>query len=140
MAPLALRLRPKTLEEFVGQRHVLGEGSALRLAIAEDRVGSTILYGPPGSGKTTLARIVAGATGAEFEDLYQLAEALTEWDERVTVWRFRHYKVVSRIIGDSVVGTQGTPVELLGSLIKKNLYPELWRARNDITARSNEED
>jgi tryptophan 2,3-dioxygenase len=78
--------------------------------------------------------------GREFEDLYQLAEALTEWDERVTVWRFRHYKVVSRIIGDEVVGTQGTPVELLGSLIKKSLYPELWRARNEITARSNEED
>ena len=78
--------------------------------------------------------------GREFEDLYQLAEALTEWDERVTVWRFRHYKVVSRIIGDSVVGTQGTPVELLGGLIKKSLYPELWRARNEITARSNEED
>jgi tryptophan 2,3-dioxygenase len=77
--------------------------------------------------------------GREFEDLYQLAEALTEWDERVTIWRFRHYKVVSRIIGDEVVGTQGTPVELLGSLIKKNLYPELWRARNEITARSNEE-
>ena len=55
------------------------------------------------------------------------------------MWRFRHYKVVSRIIGDEVVGTQGTPVELLGSLIKKNLYPELWRARNEITARSNEE-
>jgi tryptophan 2,3-dioxygenase len=78
--------------------------------------------------------------GRELEDLYQLAEALTEWDERVTVWRFRHYKVVSRIIGDEVVGTQGTPVELLGSLIKKNLYPELWRARNEITAQSNEED
>src|SRR5919201_495659 len=78
--------------------------------------------------------------GREFEDLYQLAEALTEWDERVTVWRFRHYKVVSRIIGDEVVGTQGTPVELLGSLIKKNLYPELWRVRNELTTRSNEED
>ena len=77
--------------------------------------------------------------GREFEDLYQLAEALTEWDERVTVWRFRHYKVVARIIGDEVVGTQGTPVELLGSLIKKNLYPELWRVRNELTTRSNEE-
>ena len=50
VAPLALRLRPTTLDEFVGQRHVLAEGSALRLAIEEDRVGSTILYGPPGSG------------------------------------------------------------------------------------------
>jgi tryptophan 2,3-dioxygenase len=78
--------------------------------------------------------------GREFEELYQFAEQLIEWDERVNVWRFRHYKVVSRIIGDEVVGTQGTPVELLGGLIKKKLYPELWRARNEITARSNEED
>jgi putative ATPase len=69
VAPLALRLRPTSLEDFVGQEQVLGEGSALRLAIAEDRVGSAILYGPPGSGKTTLARIVAETTGAAFEEL-----------------------------------------------------------------------
>jgi putative ATPase len=68
-APLAQRLRPHTLEEFVGQQHVLAEGSALRLAIAEDRVRSSIFHGPPGSGKTTLARIVAATTGAEFEEL-----------------------------------------------------------------------
>src|SRR5439155_20743986 len=68
-APLASRVRPRRLDELVGQRHVLGERSALRLAIEQDRVGSLILYGPPGSGKTTTARIVAGATGAEFEEL-----------------------------------------------------------------------
>ena len=68
-APLAQRLRPRTLDEFVGQEHVLGEHSALRLAIAEDRVRSSIFYGPPGTGKTTLARIVATTTGAEFEEL-----------------------------------------------------------------------
>jgi putative ATPase len=68
-APLAQRLRPQTLDEFVGQEHVLGEHSALRLAIAEDRVRSSIFYGPPGTGKTTLARIVAQTTGAEFEEL-----------------------------------------------------------------------
>jgi putative ATPase len=78
VAPLALRLRPKTLEEFVGQRHVLGDESALRLAITEDRVGSTILYGPPGSGKTTLARIVAGATGAEFEELSAVSASVAD--------------------------------------------------------------
>jgi putative ATPase len=69
VAPLALRLRPRSLDEFVGQEQVLGERSALRLAIAEDRVGSAILYGPPGTGKTTLARIVAETTGAAFEEL-----------------------------------------------------------------------
>jgi len=69
LAPLAQRMRPRSLDEFVGQQHVLGPKSALRLAIEEDRVGSMILYGPPGSGKTTLARIVAERTGAEFEEL-----------------------------------------------------------------------
>ena len=69
VAPLAQRLRPQTLEEFVGQRQMLAEGSALRRAIAEDRVRSSIFYGPPGSGKTTLARIVAASTGASFEEL-----------------------------------------------------------------------
>ena len=50
IAPLALRVRPTSLDDFVGQRHVLGEASALRLAIEQDRVGSLILYGPPGNG------------------------------------------------------------------------------------------
>jgi putative ATPase len=68
-APLAQRLRPATLDDFVGQEHVIGPGRALRLAIEQDRVPSMILYGPPGSGKTTLARIVAQTTGAEFEEL-----------------------------------------------------------------------
>src|ERR1700749_2477538 len=68
-APLAQRLRPTSLDDFVGQDHVVGPGRALRLAIEGDRVPSMILYGPPGSGKTTLARIVAQTTGPDFEEL-----------------------------------------------------------------------
>ena len=60
-----------------------------------------------------------------------LAEALTEWDERVTLWRIRHFKVVERVIGGEVVGTQGTPVELVGRLIRTRMYPELWDVRNN---------
>ena len=71
--------------------------------------------------------------GREHEDLYQLAEHVIELDERLIVWRMRHYKVVARVIGDEVVGTQGTPVELLGGLIKQKLFPELWQARNELT-------
>ena len=78
--------------------------------------------------------------GREQEDLYQLAELLIGWDERITLWRMRHYLVVARVIGDSVVGTQGTPVELLGGLIKQRFYPELWQARNRLTALASEED
>jgi len=77
-APLAQRARPTTLEEFVGQCHVLGKRSALRLAIEEDRVGSMVFYGPPGSGKTTLARIIAARTGAAFEELSAVSATVAE--------------------------------------------------------------
>jgi tryptophan 2,3-dioxygenase len=78
--------------------------------------------------------------GREHEELYQLAELLTEWDERVGLWRYRHFKVVSRIIGEDVVGTQGTPVELLAGLIKNKLFPELWRVRTELTELAKESD
>jgi len=78
--------------------------------------------------------------GREQEALYQLGECLIGWDERISLWRMRHYLVVARVIGDSVVGTQGTPVELLGGLIKQRFYPELWQARNRLTALADEED
>jgi putative ATPase len=89
VAPLATRLRPKTVDDFVGQEHVLGSGSALRLAIEEDRVGSMILYGPPGSGKTTLARIVANATGAAFEELSAVSATVAQVREVIARARER---------------------------------------------------
>jgi len=71
--------------------------------------------------------------GREHEQLYQLAEQLIELDERVIVWRVRHFKVVQRTIGGDVIGTQGTPVEVMGRLIHHSFYPELWDVRNDLT-------
>jgi putative ATPase len=89
LAPLAQRLRPRTLDEFVGQRQVLGEGSALRRAIAEDRVRSSIFYGPPGTGKTTLARIVAASTGAAFEELSAVSASVKDVREVIARARER---------------------------------------------------
>ena len=65
-APLATRMRPRSLEEFVGQEHILGPGKLLRRAIEADRLPSVIFYGPPGTGKTTLARVIAEMTHAKF--------------------------------------------------------------------------
>ena len=70
------------------------------------------------------------------ETLYQLAEALFTWDERLIVWRFVHLKVVERIIGGDVIGTQGTPVEVLGKRIDVRYFQELWAVRDEITRRS----
>lgn len=66
-------------------------------------------------------------------EVYRLAEALVEWDEQVAVWRTVHYKVATRIIGHDVVGTKGTPVDVLAKLIAHKFFPELWRVRTQLT-------
>jgi len=77
--------------------------------------------------------------GRDHEELYQLAEALMELDEWMQTWRIRHYRVVARVIGEHVIGTQGTPVEVLGRLIHRVEYQELWDVRNELTAKSQAE-
>ena len=67
--PLADRMRPASLDEYVGQSHLLGEGRPLRLAIQQDRLHSMLLWGPPGTGRTTLARLIANYSGASFDTL-----------------------------------------------------------------------
>ena len=76
--PLAYRMRPETLDEYAGQRHLLGEGKILRRLIESDKIGSMIFWGPPGVGKTTLARIIAHKTKAEFIDFSDVTSGIKE--------------------------------------------------------------
>ena len=77
-APLADRMRPRTLDEFIGQQHLVGEGRLLRRAIEADRLTSSIFYGPPGCGKTTLASIIARATSAAFAQLNAVTSGVAD--------------------------------------------------------------
>lgn len=78
LKPLAERMRPQTLNEFIGQEHIVGEGSLLRRAIAAGRLGSCIFYGPPGTGKTTLANIIAKNTNSHFEILNAVSSGVAD--------------------------------------------------------------
>lgn len=78
LKPLAERMRPQTLNEFIGQEYIVGEGSLLRRAIAADRLGSCIFYGPPGTGKTTLANIIAKNTNSHFEILNAVSSGVAD--------------------------------------------------------------
>lgn len=78
LKPLAERMRPQTLNEFIGQEHIVGEGSLLRRAIAADRLGSCIFYGSPGTGKTTLANIIAKNTNSHFEILNAVSSGVAD--------------------------------------------------------------
>jgi len=77
-APLATRMRPRTLDEFIGQEKIVGPGTLLRRSIEEDRVPSMVLWGPPGTGKTTLSRIVAALTGAHFETVSAVSAGVAD--------------------------------------------------------------
>jgi len=89
-APLAARLRPRTLDEVVGQRHLVAPGAPLRVLVESDRLGSVILWGPPGTGKTTLARLLADATAKAFVPLSAVTSGVKDVREALEAARTRH--------------------------------------------------
>lgn len=97
-APLASRLRPETLNEYVGQRHLIGEGKILRQLIEKDQVSSMIFWGPPGVGKTTLARIIANQTRAEFVEFSAVTSGIREIKEVMSQAEFNRRSGVRTLL------------------------------------------
>lgn len=97
-APLAARMRPRTLDEFVGQEDVLGPGRWLRRAIEADRLHSVILWGPPGTGKSTLAAVVAGATNHEYEPFSAVTGGVPLLREIIARAKERRFRGVKTIV------------------------------------------
>ena len=83
-SPLASRLRPRTLDEVVGQQHIIGKDKLLYRAIKADKLGSVIFYGPPGTGKTTLAKVIANTTQADFKQINATVAGKKDMEEVVT--------------------------------------------------------
>ena len=82
-SPLAARLRPRTLDEVVGQQHIIGKDKLLYRAIMADKISSIIFYGPPGTGKTTLAKVIAGTTSSEFTQINATVAGKKDMEEVV---------------------------------------------------------
>ena len=142
------------LELITAQLHMLEHLSPVDYAVVRTALGHGAGFDSPGFRRVHRVSPVLGDTfdallkrrgttlldvyraGNEQEDLYQLAEQLLTWDERAILWRFHHLKVVERIIGGNVIGTQGTPVEVLSKRIDVRFFPELWTVRDELTRQS----
>lgn len=149
-----LRRANDCLQIVTGQLHMLEHLNPVDYAVVRTALGHGAGFDSPGfrdvhqvspglgqSFDALLARRTLSLTdvyrgGYDHEDLYQLAEQLVTWDERNILWRMLHLKVVERIIGGHVVGTQGTPVEVLGKRLDVRFFPRLWTVRDDITRES----
>jgi tryptophan 2,3-dioxygenase len=147
-----LRRAVRSVGLTIGQLHMLEQMSPWEYQIIRRVLGHGSGFDSPGFrriqavspplGEAFTALVaMAGLTivdlyvrGREFEDLYQVAEQLMGWDEQVILWKQHHFLVVQRIIGGHVVGTQGTPVEVLGRRLAHRYFPFLWDARDALTA------
>jgi tryptophan 2,3-dioxygenase len=122
--------------EYTEVRKVLGHGSGFDSPGFKELRRVAKLLGEQfhaARERAGLSLVEVYTEGREHDELYNLAEQCIELDERVTVWRVRHFKVVQRTIGGDVIGTQGTPVEVMGRLIHHSFFPELWDVRNELT-------
>jgi tryptophan 2,3-dioxygenase len=123
--------------EYQQIRVVLGHGSGFdspgfrEISHATPRIGAAFdrLLGRRG---LALTEVYTRGREPANEDVHQLAELLIDWDERIWVWRFRHYSVIARALGEDTIGTQGTPVQVLGKLIAQRQLPKLWEARSRL--------
>ena len=97
-APLAARMRPRTLEEYIGQESVVGQGTLLRRAIESDRITSLILWGPPGSGKSTLAQIIANYTRAHFENYSAVTSGVADIRQVIAAAKERRTRLKQKTI------------------------------------------
>ena len=127
--------------EYHDVRKVLGHGSGFdspgftRIGESSPKLGVAFQRTLEARG---LDLVTLYRRGREFEELYQLAELLVEWDERIILFRQHHLKVIERVIGGHVVGTEGTPVEVLAERVAHEFFPELWKVRNELTAIADE--
>jgi tryptophan 2,3-dioxygenase len=121
--------------EYHQIRVVLGHGSGFdspgfrRVARVTQRIGVAFDHALQRAG---LELVDLYRRSDEFDELYELAELLTDWDERIWLWRLRHYATVARAIGDESIGTQGTPVQVLGKLVAQRQLPKLWDVRSRL--------
>jgi tryptophan 2,3-dioxygenase len=155
--PAAVRLLRRSNDAMtlvIDQLHMLEHMSPVDYAVVRTALGHGAGFDSPGFrnvhrsspalgqafdallARRSLTLLDVYERGDSEEDLYQLAEQMMTWDERTIIWRFHHLKVVERIIGGHVIGTQGTPVEVLGKRIDVRFFPELWTVRDEITRRS----
>lgn len=141
MAPLAERMRPKTLDDFLGQSHIVGNGSLLRRAIAAGMLGSCIFYGPPGTGKTTLANIIAKTSNAHFEMLNAVSagvqdakRVIAEAEDRLHVYGKRTYLLLdechrwNKAQSDSVLSAVERGVLIFIGSTTENPYVSMTKA------------
>ena len=135
--PLADRMRPRTLDEFVGQEHILGPGKSLRVQIERDDTGSLIFWGPPGVGKTTLAKIIARMTHADFIEFSAVLAGIKEIKQVMAdAERARQYGTRTIVFVDEVHRFNKAQQDAFLPYVEKGSIRLDWRHHRESLVRS----